>query len=89
MHIAFASRSCNVLYLEQAGSPFDLVTTPLGHSIEFGAVALQDSLEFDVGEMTLKITTHHWYYKTYHKIGGVQSLPPNCSDPHRPAADSW
>lgn len=43
--------------LEQTSPSFDIIATPLGHPIEFGAIALQDRVELDIRKMTLEFIT--------------------------------
>lgn len=40
--------------LKQSGTSFKIVTAPLWQSVEFRASALKNSLEFRIGEMSLK-----------------------------------
>lgn len=47
------------VFLEQTGTSLDLVASPLGHSIEFGSGALQDSFELHIGQVALQITPVH------------------------------
>lgn len=42
--------------LEQSGSAFDFVATPLGHAVELGSRTLQYRLELHVRQMTLRNT---------------------------------